>query len=90
MGEFLAIVHALAYLQKQNSHIPVFTDSKTALSWLKRKKCNTEKALTPRNQPVFELIRRAENWLQNNSFENPVLKWETEKWGEIPADFGRK
>lgn len=90
IGEFLAIVHALAYLQKQNSNIPVFTDSKTALSWLKRKKCNTKKALVSCNQFVFELIRRAETWLQNNSFENPVLKWETDKCGEIPGDFGRK
>ncbi|MCS6794787.1 MAG: ribonuclease H family protein [Raineya sp.] len=90
MGEFLAIVHALAHLKKQNSQIPVFTDSTTALNWLKQKKCRTERAISEKNKPVFELIRRAEEWLQNNAYENPVLKWETDKWGEIPADFGRK
>lgn len=24
------------------------------------------------------------------SDKNPVVKWETKKWGEVPADFGRK
>jgi ribonuclease HI len=36
------------------------------------------------------LIKRAENWLKENTFKNPILKWETKVWGEIPADFGRK
>jgi ribonuclease HI len=36
------------------------------------------------------MISRAESWLEKNSYKNPILKWETESWGEIPADFGRK
>jgi ribonuclease HI len=39
---------------------------------------------------VFELIKRAEEWLSTNSYVNHILKWETEQWGENPADFGRK
>jgi ribonuclease HI len=54
------------------------------------KKCKTKLAQTDVNKPIFELIERAENWLQNNSYSNPILKWETKLWGEIPADFGRK
>jgi ribonuclease HI len=42
------------------------------------------------NKDLLELIKRAENWLKENSFRNPILKWETKAWGEIPADFGRK
>jgi ribonuclease HI len=90
IGEFLAIVHALALLKKQNSNKNIYTDSRTALSWVKNKKANTKLLHTARNSELFELIRRAESWLQNNSYYTPVLKWDTARWGEIPADFGRK
>lgn len=91
IGEFLAIVHALAFQKQHQTSLPIYSDSKTALSWLKYKKCKTEQAKTPRNQDVFDLIARAEKWLQENEYSSiPVLKWDTENWGEIPADFGRK
>lgn len=91
IGEFLAIVHALAFEKQHQLNLPIYTDSKTALSWLKHKKCKTEQAKTQRNKEVFELIARAEKWLMENDYNQiPVLKWDTENWGEIPADFGRK
>lgn len=90
IGEFLAIVHGLAFLQKQGSKIPVYTDSVTAISWVRKKQANTKLAQTPRNAILFELIHRAETWLKTNKWENPILKWETKVWGEIPADYGRK
>ena len=90
IGEFLAIVHGLAELKKQNSPLPIYTDSVTALSWVKKKTANTKLERTPRNEKLFELIERAENWLENNTFTTQILKWDTKKWGEIPADFGRK
>lgn len=90
IGEFLAVVHGLAYLQKHESNLPIYSDSRTAISWVKKKHANTKLALTPRNKPVFELLQRAERWLAENKFSNKILKWETEYWGENPADFGRK
>ncbi|MCF2488544.1 viroplasmin family protein [Dyadobacter sp. CY347] len=90
IGEFLAIVHALAYLQKKESDLPIYSDSRTAIAWIKKKHANTKLALTPRNKPVFEMLQRAERWLAANKFLNKILKWETEYWGENPADFGRK
>ncbi len=90
IGEFLAIVHGLAYLQKHNSNLPIYSDSRTAISWVKKKRANTKLELTPKNKILFELIRRAESWLANNTYANPILKWETGHWGENPADFGRK
>lgn len=90
IGEFLALVHALAYLKKKNVILPIYTDSRTAMGWIKAKKCNTKFAETTDAQPTWELIHRAEKWLQENPVECPILKWETEDWGEIPADFGRK
>jgi ribonuclease HI len=91
IGEFLAIVHALALLKKKNHpKLPIYTDSKTAISWVKKKKCNTKLEEITGNEELFEMIDRAENWLKMNTWENPILKWETSSWGEIPADFGRK
>lgn len=91
VGEFLAIVHALAYCQKHGlHHLPIYSDSRNAIGWVKAKKCNTTLTATPRNAEVFDLIARAEKWLQTHTYENPILKWETKAWGENPADFGRK
>jgi len=90
IGEFLAIVHAAVFLKKLNSAIPIYTDSKTAISWIKRKKANTKLTRTNNNENLFEVIARAEKWLNDNAIENKILKWETKAWGEILADFGRK
>ncbi|MCD8403833.1 ribonuclease H1 domain-containing protein [Tenacibaculum finnmarkense] len=90
MGEFLALVHALAYMKKTKDKRPVYTDSKTAMNWVKHKKCGSDVERNEDNKDAFELIRRAEIWLENNEYENKILKWETKAWGEIPADFGRK
>ncbi len=90
VGEFLALVHGLAYLKQQNSDIPIYTDSKIAMSWIKAKQCRTKLLKTPANEKLFDLVYRAENWLKNNTYSNKILKWETKAWGEIPADFGRK
>ena len=90
IGEFLAIVHALAWCNKHQIERPIYTDSKTAISWVKNKKAKTKVDPIPQNAPLFDLIKRAEYWLKNNSWKNQILKWHTEAWGEIPADFGRK
>lgn len=90
IGEFLALVHGLAYLKQQNSNLLIYSDSKIAMGWIKKKKCNTKLKQSKRNEDLFELIRRAEAWLHNNNFATEIRKWETKYWGEIPADFGRK
>jgi ribonuclease HI len=90
IGEFLAIVHALALLHQKGSNIPVYSDSRTAIGWVKKKKANTKLEETPRNTELFDLLDRAETWLQTHIYANSVLKWETTVWGENPADFGRK
>ncbi|MEM7380530.1 MAG: ribonuclease H family protein [Bacteroidota bacterium] len=90
IGEFLAIVHGLAYLKKRKSDRIIYSDSRTAISWVRKKKCNTKLEESKKNRALFELIRRAENWLNTNDYRTPIVKWETKAWGEIPADFGRK
>ena len=90
IGEFLALVHGLAFLKQKNSTLPIYTDSKTALAWVKAKKAKTKLEKNGINATLFELVSRAEAWLQQNEYTTEILKWETSVWGEIPADFGRK
>lgn len=90
IGEFLALVHGLAYLKKINSDRAIYSDSRIAMGWIKRKKCNTKLKRTSKNKPLFDLVERAEYWLKTNTYDTKILKWETKAWGEIPADFGRK
>ena len=90
IGEFLAIVHALAYLKQRNSTWPVYTDSRTAIAWVRKRAIKSNLLRTPNNEHLFSLVDRALKWLNENIFPNRIIKWETEYWGEIPADFGRK
>ena len=91
IGEFLALVHGLAFLKREGKDtMTIYSDSRTAIAWVRNKKAKTNLKETPVNEPIFDLIERAETWLNNNTYKNPIVKWETEDWGEIPADFGRK
>jgi len=90
IGEFLGVVHALAYLKKNNSNVPVYSDSRTAIKWVKDKAVKTKLSRNAKTGHLFELLDRAVLWLNTNEYPNTVLKWQTEMWGEIPADFGRK
>ncbi len=90
LGEFLGIVHALAYLKQRESDWPVYSDSRTAIAWVRKKAVNTNLIPSPKNRELFDLVGRALTWLNEHTYPNRVLKWATEYWGEIPADFGRK
>ncbi|MDV7186738.1 ribonuclease H family protein [Lutibacter sp. TH_r2] len=90
IGEFLALVHGLGYLKQKNSQLPIYSDSKIAMSWVKSGQCRTNLQITSENKELFDFVKRAETWLKNNTYATKILKWETKAWGEIPADFGRK
>lgn len=90
VGEFLALVHGISLMQKNSCNFPIYSDSVSAIAWVRAKQCKTKLMRTERNIPLFDLIARAERWLQSNTYSNQILKWDTPNWGEIPADFGRK
>ncbi len=90
LGEFLALVHALALQKKAGTKRPVYTDSGTALAWVRNKKVKTMLPRNEKTRELWDMVDRAETWLRKNSYDIPVYKWDTRKWGEIPADFGRK
>lgn len=91
VGEFLAIVHALTWLEKHEKQLTIYSDSENAIAWVYTGQCRTKLQHTARNAPLFAIIHSAENWLAENELsDDEVLKWDTESWGENPADFGRK
>lgn len=91
VGEFLAIVHALTWQFKHNSHVPIYSDLENAITWVMTGVCKTKLKHTPTNALLFALIHSAENWLAENELpEDKIMKWDTKLWGENPADFGRK
>lgn len=90
IGEFLALVHALALCKQKGWSMPIYSDSVLAQGWIKKRMPKTTLPLTPETQKLHQLLARGTNWLKENTWTNPILKWDTEKWGEIPADFGRK
>jgi ribonuclease HI len=91
VGEFLAIVHALTWQTKHNMHVPIYSDSENAISWVNTGQCKTKLKHTSKNALLFALINSAENWLAENELpEDKIVKWDTDMWGENPADFGRK
>lgn len=92
IAEYLAMIHLAALLAARGDYsTPIYTDSRNTLSWLRKGRSNTSLAPTPATEPTIELLRRADAWLaKNGPIKNPIYKWNTEVWGEIPADFGRK
>ena len=92
IAEYLAIIHLAAALKKKGDFTtPIYTDSRNTLAWLRRGRSRTTLAENDATRPTLELLRRADKWLaENGPIRNPILKWQTEIWGEIPADFGRK
>ncbi len=90
LGEFLAIVHGLSYLKKLDCPFPLYSDSRTAIAWVRNKAIKTNLERNASTAELFELVDRAIEWLKTNSYTTKILKWETEDWGENPADYGRK
>jgi len=91
VGEFLALVHGLAYLKKiGDQKTPIYSDSRIAIGWVVKKKSRSKLQITAQNKVLFTMINRAEKWLNENTYPTEIIKWETKRWGEIPADFGRK
>jgi very-short-patch-repair endonuclease/ribonuclease HI len=91
IGEFLAIVHALALMEKQGiTDKVIYSDSYNAILWVNKKQCKTKLERTPETEKLYQIIYRAETWLRTHAFRVPIIKWDTQNWGEIPADFGRK
>jgi len=90
IGEFLAIVHGLAWLRQEGRVGPLYSDSRTAMGWVARGAARTtlDRAAA---ETAWALLDRAKRWLGRwGPGPVEIRKWPTRQWGEIPADFGRK
>ena len=64
VGEYLALIHALALLDKKgDTTTPIYSDSRTAISWIKKGAHRSTLAPTAKNGKIFELLARADKWL---------------------------
>ena len=90
IGEFLAIVHGLSYLKKHHLNQIIYSDSANAISWVRQKQCKSKLPVDEKTAELWDYVHRAENWLRTNTYTTEIRKWDTDNWGEIPADFGRK
>ena len=90
IGEFLALVHGLSYLKKHGLKQLIYTDSVNAMSWVRQRQCKSKLPVDAATADLWDYVHRAENWLKQNTFTTEIRKWDTDHWGEIPADFGRK
>ena len=90
IGEFLAIVHGLSYMKKHRLNQIIYSDSVNAMSWVRQKVCKSKLPEDESTAELWDYVHRAENWLRSNTYTTEIRKWDTDHWGEIPADFGRK
>ena len=90
IGEFLAIVHALALMQSKGENHTIYSDSVTGMAWVRDRKVKTQLKRTKENEDSFKMMERALSWLNSHTYSTRILKWQTDLWGEVPADFGRK
>ena len=90
IGDFLAIVHALALMTKKGESHTIYSDSVSGMAWVRNRKVKTQLARNSETEPVFRMMERALSWLNTPSYNTKILKWDTDRWGEVPADFNRK
>lgn len=90
IGEFLAIVHALSLMFKLGEKHTIYSDSKTGMAWVRDRKIKTKLERNAKTEKSFQLMERALSWLNTHNVDVKIRKWDTDRWGEIPADFGRK
>jgi len=83
VAEFLGVIRAIHYCEKNNIEPNIWSDSVTAIAWVRNKKHkSTFKG------DVTKRLDDACDYLLNKNVT--INKWRTKEWGEIPADFGRK
>ena len=90
LGEFLAIVHALALMEQRGETHDIYSDSVSGMAWVRNRLIKTTLKENDSNRRLFDMLRRAIAWLNSHPYKSRIMKWDTPRWGEIPADFGRK
>lgn len=98
--EFIALGHALLYCLDKKIKTTIYSDSQTALSWLKKGDINSNLSNNERTKVAIDFLNRIILKLSNIDIKFDgldlicgdivITKWYTSEYGEIPADFGNK
>lgn len=93
--EFFALCEAVKYTLSlaPDKRRPIYSDSITAMAWVRDRVCKTSLRPMKGNYDSYSSIKFWDKWLKENDLKIKdcnILKWDTKKWGEIPADFNRK
>lgn len=78
IAEFIGLCHAI----RNYPNSVIYSDSVTAMSWIKKKKANSSFD--------FPRLKKVEDWLNSLDSMPKIEKWLTKEWGENVADFGLK
>jgi ribonuclease HI len=102
IAEFIGLCHAVHYCF-ENGDDNLFTDSMTALSWVKNGRINSNMARNRMTNAAWVMVGKSMNFIKQFKFDDHkqaliredgkavfLTKWFTSEWGEIPADFGNK
>ncbi len=91
LAEFLGLVAGLRHVAELGLQCPVYSDSQTAISWVRKRahKCGPVLQGLVTDE-VAKMMDDAINWLKANPEHPKVIQWMTKHWGENPADYGRK
>lgn len=92
IGEFLAIVKCLEMIRTGmiKGNPIIYSDSQAAIAAVKNKKLKSTLSEDEDTKEILQDLKKAEQMLKENLYETEIRKWDTQKWGETPADFGRK
>lgn len=84
IADLIAIIEAVKLSKKIKRNLPIYTSSKTAIVWIKNKKCNHSLFYSKMTKDTFLLIDEIDKWLLNNEIENNIILWDSNAWGEFP------
>lgn len=95
IGEFFGLVRGIKIHIDSNLALdyPIFSDSQVAIGWVNGLYVNSKNLRKPENRLFFPFVEKGLEYLRKITKAKkmpPVLKWRTDIWGEIPADFDRK
>lgn len=97
LTEFLGLVNSIYYCF-HNNHEHLFSNSETAISWIRKKKYRSNLIRTKETEITWDKINKALKWLKtleytdkSGSFRDPstkkivyVHKWLESEWGKSP------
>lgn len=85
MAEFIAIVETLKYLKSRKLSMPIYSESSTAIKWITNREATTKLPRRASNRELYDFFDSCLAWLDDYTYYNRILKWNTKEWSRSPA-----